>query len=345
MLYRRTKVAGGHAPGEETLVMATTVAVVATATRGSMEVTPRQAVAEPEVADATPGTEYIVRFDIHQRIQHILMFTSFLTLAFTGLPQKFYTLGISQGLIGALGGLEMTQQIHHIAAYVMIFDLLYHVIYMVHSLVVRKRLTALRMIPMPQDVLDAFQMFKYFIGFSDEKPRFGRFSYLEKFDYWAVGWGLVIIGGSGLVLLFPVIVSQIVPGSIVPIALAAHSDEALLAVAWIFIVHFFYAHFAPAIFPFNPSIFTGRVSKERYAEEHPLEYEKLYPRYAVTQVEPAGNGAVHATTLVANDSETRVASVPADDSMATTTVELAERTQDGDRPTQRPPESASDRDP
>ena len=220
--------------------------------------------------------QYVVRFDLHQRIQHVLMFSSFFTLAFTGLPQKFHDWAGSQWLIAALGGLEMAQQIHHIAAYVMLFDCLYHGLYLCHGILVRRQLKMLQMIPMPKDVLDAFQMFKYFFGLSDEKPRFHRFSYLEKFDYWAVFWGIAIIGGSGLVLLFPVQVSRLVPGGIVPVALVAHSDEALLAVGWIFIVHLFYVHFAPAVFPFNPSIFTGRVAKRRYAEEHPLEYERLY---------------------------------------------------------------------
>lgn len=223
-----------------------------------------------------PKEECVVRFDVHQRVQHVLMFTSFLTLAFTGLPQKFHAWDASQWWIATLGGLEMVQSVHRAAAMVMLFDCVYHGLYLTYTVLIRRHFAPLQMIPMPKDFFDALQMFKYYLGLADEKPRFGRFSYLEKFDYWAVFWGILIIGGSGLVLLFPVQVSQILPGGIVPVALAAHSDESLLAVGWIFIVHFFYAHFAPAIFPFNPSIFTGRVSKQRYAEEHPLEYERLY---------------------------------------------------------------------
>jgi len=233
--------------------------------------------AKPRAA-ARAREEYVVRFDVHQRIQHILMFSSFITLAFTGLPQKFHAWDGSQWFIAALGGLEMVQQIHRVAAFVMLFDCLYHGVYIARGLLVRRQLTMLQMIPMPKDVLDAFQMFRYFLGLSDEKPRFGRFSYLEKFDYWAVFWGIAIIGGSGLILLFPVQVSRLVPGGIVPVAHAAHSDEAVLAVGWIFIVHFFYAHFAPAVFPFNSSIFTGRVAKHRYAEEHPLDGERVVAR-------------------------------------------------------------------
>jgi cytochrome b subunit of formate dehydrogenase len=230
--------------------------------------------------------ESVVRFDVHQRIQHILMFTTFITLAVTGLPQKLHYWDVSQGFIALMGGLEMVQRIHRIAGFMMLFDCVYHGIYVVYTVGVRRQLGPLQMIPTPKDMRDAFQMFRYFFGLSDEKPRFGRFSYLEKFDYWAVFWGIAVIGGSGLILTFPVEVSRIVPGGIVPVAHAAHSDEALLAVGWIFIVHFFYAHFAPAVFPFNTSIFSGRVTKHYLAEEHPLEYEKLFQEPADNHHEP-----------------------------------------------------------
>ncbi|MBI4318397.1 MAG: hypothetical protein HY675_07895 [Chloroflexi bacterium] len=219
--------------------------------------------------------EQVVRFDVHQRIQHILMMSTFLTLAFTGLPQKFHSVPISEWLIAALGGLEMTQNIHHFAAWVMIFDCFYHGGYIAYTVAVKRRLTPLQMIPSIKDFRDAAQMFSYFLGLSRQKPRFDRFSYLEKFDYWAVFWGIAIIGGSGLVLMLPVLVSKVLPGQIIPVALAAHSDEAVLAVGWIFVVHFFYAHLVPHIFPFNSSIFTGRVPKSRYKEEHPLEWERI----------------------------------------------------------------------
>ena len=216
----------------------------------------------------------IVRFDIHQRIQHVLMFTSFLTLAFTGLPQKTHAFGASQWLIAALGGLEQTQTIHHFAAFVMLFDCFYHLLYIVLGVAFFKKLAPLQMIPNLKDFKDAIQQFSYFLGLTENPPKFERYSYLEKFDYWAVFWGIFVIGGSGIILMFPVWATKILPGQIIPVALVAHSDEALLAVGWIFVVHFFYAHFVPHIFPFNPSIFTGKVPKHRYVEEHTLDWER-----------------------------------------------------------------------
>ncbi|MDP2948237.1 MAG: hypothetical protein Q8P22_01700 [Chloroflexota bacterium] len=218
---------------------------------------------------------YVVRFDAHQRVQHILMIGSFLVLALTGLPQKFPALEVCQWLMDAMGGIQTVRFIHRIAAGVMIFDGIYHISYVAYTVLVLRRTGPLRMIPSLKDVRDAVQMTQYFLGLSVQKPKFGRFSYLEKFDYWAVFWGMAIMGGSGLILLFPTAVTRVLPGQLVIAALRAHSDEALLAVTWIFVVHLFYAHLTPRIFPFNPAIFTGRIPAPRYQEEHPLEYEEL----------------------------------------------------------------------
>ncbi len=112
----------------------------------------------------------IVRFDIHQRIQHVLMFTSFLTLAFTGLPQKTHAFGASQWLIAALGGLEQTQTIHHFAAFVMLFDCFYHLLYIVLGVAFFKKLAPLQMIPNLKDFKDAIQQFSYFLGLTENPP-------------------------------------------------------------------------------------------------------------------------------------------------------------------------------
>ncbi len=220
---------------------------------------------------------YVVRFDGHQRLQHFLMMSSFIVLALTGLPQKFSGLAISQWWVSSLGGLEAVRTVHRAVGIVMLADCVYHVAYLFYQIAVRRRFGALRMIPAPKDLQDVSQTILYFLGLAGEKPKFDRFSYLEKFDYWAVFWGIAVIGGSGLVLMFPVRTTDFLPGQTIAIALAMHSDEALLAVGWILIVHMFNAHLAPWIFPFDPTIFTGRVRVERYAEEHPLEWAQIAP--------------------------------------------------------------------
>jgi len=221
------------------------------------------------------GEDSIVRFETHQRVQHFLMMSTFIALALTGLPQRFSELGVSQWWVSTLGGLETVRTIHRAAGAIMLLDCVYHVGYLFVRIGMQRRFGALQMIPAPKDVKDAFHMVRFFLGLETEKPRFGRFSYLEKFDYWAVFWGIAVIGTSGVLLMFAVSVTKGLPGQAIPLATTVHGDEAVLAVGWIAIVHMFNAHLAPWVFPFNPAIFTGKLSRERYAEDHPLEYERL----------------------------------------------------------------------
>jgi len=242
----------------------------------------RAAVASPVAAPRTVplpreqvAETHVVRFDQHQRVQHVLMMSSFIVLALTGLPQKFGDLALSQWWVSTLGGLETVRWIHRSAGFVMLSDCLYHLCYLGYRMGVQRQLGPLRMVPGPKDLRDVLQTMLHFLGVAPEKPKFDRFSYLEKFDYWAVFWGIAMIGGSGLVLMFPVRATGFLPGQAIPAALAIHSDEAVLAVGWILVMHMFNAHLAPWIFPFNSSIFTGRVSARRYAAEHPLEWARI----------------------------------------------------------------------
>jgi len=217
----------------------------------------------------------VVRFDVHQRIQHFLMMSSFIVLALTGLPQKFSDLGASQWWVTTLGGLETVRWIHRGAGLVMLSDCLYHVAYLCYRIGVQRRLEPLGMIPTPQDARDAAQSILYYLGVTPEKPKYGRFSYLEKFDYWAVFWGIAMIGTSGLLLMFAVDAAHVLPGQSISVAHTIHGDEAVLAVGWIAVVHLFNVHLAPWAFPMNPAIFTGKMSAHRYAEEHPMEWQRI----------------------------------------------------------------------
>lgn len=237
----------------------------------------------------------ILRFDIHQRVQHILMFSSFLILAVTGLPLKFSDSAVSQWWIAVWGGVDNTRMIHRVAGLVMAADFLYHVSYVFVSVVFLKRPFPLKIVPNLNDVRDFVQDIKYTFAISKEKAKFDRFSYREKFDYWAVGWGLAMMAGGGLVLMFPVTAAHYLPNWVVPVALVAHSDEAILAVGWILIVHMFFAHLSPSIFPFNNSIFTGTVPVAKYKEEHPLEYDRIMVKAGMKPEpaeQPAGKEAV-----------------------------------------------------
>jgi len=222
--------------------------------------------------------EYL-RFNIIERIQHIILFTTFLLLAFTGWALKYPEVEYSQGWIRIWGGPETAGLIHRIAGIIMLLDFIWHVIYMTYRIVSGRirfhEYTTL--IPLPKDLTDLVKNLLYFMGASREKPQFGRFSYLHKFDYWAVFWGMAIIGLSGLFLTFPVQASYLFPtwslNWIWELIFIMHSDEALLAVVFILFFHFYNEHLRWEQFPMNMVWITGRLPIEKMKHEHPLEYE------------------------------------------------------------------------
>ncbi len=229
----------------------------------------------------------VKRFDGHQRLQHILMFSSFIVLALTGIPQKYYHWAPFESIVAAMGGLETLRIIHRIAGVVMIVDGFYHIMYLVPGVVsFRKGAPRLKvgswieMIPTPKDFLDFFRTIGYMLGRIPNPPEFGRFTYLEKFDYWAVFWGMMIMGGSGVVMLLPALGIWAPQTTMVAAALASHSDEAILAVGWILIVHLYHAHLAPRVFPFNTTIFTGKISLKLLKEEHYGDYVRYQKEQA-----------------------------------------------------------------
>jgi cytochrome b subunit of formate dehydrogenase len=217
----------------------------------------------------------IVRFDIHQRIQHIGLMVTFILLAITGLPMKLHDWSVSQWWIGVWGGIDNIRFIHHWAAYAIVLVSVYHLGYLAYTTLILKRPFPIKMIPSSKDLQDLFQEFGYFLGLRKERPKFDRFNWREKFDYWAIFWGMPVMVISGFILMYPVFATKFLPGSAIPLALVAHSDEAVLAVVWIFTVHFVFNHLPPGVFPLNKSIFTGKVPRERYRHEHPLEYERF----------------------------------------------------------------------
>jgi cytochrome b subunit of formate dehydrogenase len=119
-----------------------------------------------------------------------------------------------------------------------------------------------------------WQSIRWFFG-RGPRPHYGRYTYWEKFDYFAVFWGVFVIGSTGLMLWFPELFTVIFPGWTINVATIIHSDEALLAVAFIFTIHFFNTHFRPDKFPMDPVIFTGRVGVEELKHDKPAEYEEF----------------------------------------------------------------------
>ncbi len=205
------------------------------------------------------------RFDIWQRLEHIALLLSFTILAISGLPQKYADSNWGSVMIQAMGGIETTRQIHHLAAIILMLGTIYHgaiVTYKVWVLGVR-----LTMLPDWQDVKDGFQALAYNIGLAKVLPRMGRYNFGEKIEYWAVIWGTVIMIITGFMLWNPIAAARFLPGQFIPAAKAAHGGEAILAVLSILTWHLYHVHLKH----FNKSMFTGRISHHEMTEEHPLE--------------------------------------------------------------------------
>jgi cytochrome b subunit of formate dehydrogenase len=205
------------------------------------------------------------RFHWTQRIEHAVLLISFSMLAITGLPQKFSTTGWAQELIGFLGGIETTRLIHHIFAIMVMLLAVYHIFDVGYQIFVRR--TPLDMLPGIQDIKDAWQAFIYNLGFSKKRPQMGRFTFEEKAEYWALIWGIVIMGITGFMMWNPITTARLLPGEIIPASKAAHGGEALLAVMAIVVWHMYGVHLKR----FNKAMFTGKQTEDEMLHEHPLE--------------------------------------------------------------------------
>ncbi len=219
------------------------------------------------------------RFTLSQRLQHIFMFVPFIILVLTGFPIKFPESEFWSVVMSAAGGIQNARIIHRFAAAVMILDFGFHILYVAYNLIKnRPSLADMHLVPNGRDGKNIVENMKYFLFLSDERPRFHKFSYIEKFDYWAVFWGMFIMAGSGIILWFPVLFSKFLPGIVIQIAYIAHSDEAMLALLAIIIWHFYNVHFNPRIWPANKVWYKGTLSEEEMEHEHPLELEEIKAR-------------------------------------------------------------------
>jgi cytochrome b subunit of formate dehydrogenase len=228
-------------------------------------------------APIEPGP-YVRRFRGMYIIMHIVIVTTFLLLAATGLPLKFTNAAWAQVLADVFGGLDGARGVHRVAAIGTFGYAGFHLLHLLFRWLFKHEHGLFwgthSMVPQWQDVKDFFGNLRYFL-YLGPHPEGGRWTYWEKFDYLAVFWGVIIIGLSGLMLWIPEFFTRFVPGWTLNAAYVVHSDEALLATGFIFVFHFFHTHLRPESFPMDPVVFTGRMPLEKFKEERPREYQEM----------------------------------------------------------------------
>ena len=231
---------------------------------------------------------YYSRFTLGQRFMHGILVFAFLGLAMTGLTLRFshgpWALGFAQGL----GGFGTIIFFHESCAVLLTLMFLSHVFNVGYRVFYKKEYALVwgrsSMIPSLKDLTDLIGHFRWFL-FLGPKPKFDRYAYWERVDYWAVFWGMIIIGLSGYAMWFAPFVARFIPGSMLNVALLIHSEEALLAVGFIFSIHFFNAHIRPHNFPMDLTVFTGKQSEEEFRERHEEEYDRLLNNGGLEELE------------------------------------------------------------
>ncbi|HET9905310.1 MAG TPA: cytochrome b/b6 domain-containing protein [Anaerolineales bacterium] len=209
------------------------------------------------------------RFPISRRIEHWILVLSFITLAGTGLPQKYPNSPVSVAIVRALGGVENLYDIHHFMSVIVMLAVIYHLLTIAyHVFVLRSKWSMMISL---QDIKDALQVLLYNLRISKSAPKMGRYTFDEKFEYWAFVWGYSIMGITGFIMWNPITATRYLPGEFVPAAKAAHGGEAVLAVLAILVWHMYHVGIRRSA----KLMVTGMQTEEEMQDEHPLELEEI----------------------------------------------------------------------
>jgi len=207
------------------------------------------------------------RFNLSQRWEHGLLIITFTGLLLTGLPQKYFS-EWGYRILTTPDSILRVRQVHHIFAVMLTLEVIYHLVKNLY-LMARRRLPA-DIFPTWQDVRDAWGMLKYLLFLKREKPVYGKYNFEQKFTYWFMFLAIGILVVSGFILWFPLIVTRVLPGGIIPAAMLAHSNEAIAAAIFVVIWHFYHVHFERL----NLSIFTGWLNERDMRRFHAQEFER-----------------------------------------------------------------------
>jgi formate dehydrogenase subunit gamma len=220
----------------------------------------------------------VVRFGLRDRIEHLLVMVIFFALALTGLPQKFHDAALSKTIVSVLGGIAQVRYLHRVCGVLFAVMTLVHLVSVLAAIIAGR--SSLSMVPGIKDFRDVVTTLRYYLRISDVRAQFDRFDYKEKFEYWGILFGGLIMITTGFALLFPIEATRFLPGQIIPAAKVAHGNEGLMAFLVVILWHIYNVIFAPEVFPGSKTIFTGKIPRERMRHEHPLEYARMFPEEA-----------------------------------------------------------------
>lgn len=219
--------------------------------------------------------DYVIRFSVAKRIAHVILFITLIMLMISGLSLSFYNSGFGRFIIGLEGGYENRGLLHIIFAVLLIIISVYHVLYLIFSEKGQQEISNLKY--RKQDFKNFVIGLKYNFGVSKEKPKFGKYNLSQKFQYWGVIFGSLLMILTGMVLLLKVKgVGMIVPKWLWDITNIVHSNEGLLIFLVLFVWHIYDVHLSPGVFPMSKVWLNGKMSKEDLKKDHILEYEKLF---------------------------------------------------------------------
>lgn len=216
-----------------------------------------------------------LRMNKNERIQHFLLLSTFIILILTGFGLKFPEAFWVKWIVFIIGehAFEARGIVHRIASLVMIAASLYHLFYILFTK--RGKQLVKDFLPKKQDIIDFKDSMLYLLNKTDEKPKMGRFSYIEKMEYWAVVWGTVIMGVTGFILWFENFFLKYVGTTGMDISSAIHYYEAILASLAILVWHYYFVFLNPDIFPMNKAWYKGFITRKQMEHEHPLELEQI----------------------------------------------------------------------
>ncbi|NIS74114.1 MAG: cytochrome C [Deltaproteobacteria bacterium] len=217
--------------------------------------------------------ERIRRFSTARIIEHLLIIVTTVTLFATGLSQRFWTFHVSKWFILKMGGIDNVRFIHRFAGLIFCIELILHLLIAVMGVTFKQWQPT--MFITKKDFADAKHNMRYYFGFENHPARCDRFDYMEKFEYWTILTGGLLMILTGLILWFPALVARFLPGEIIPSAKALHSNEATLIFLLNAVWHIYNSIFSPDVFPLDTSIFTGHISRERMVREHPIELAQM----------------------------------------------------------------------